>query len=156
MKVCIIILIIVSFSCFGQRIKTLKDSVFDVGDVIRIPVIEYGLSKPCCWPPQIDSIRLIGDFLNKHKNLGVELACHTDARGSKKFNRKLSVFRVKQVWQYLTVELKIDPAQVRYKGYGESKPIIRHRKIRRAKTSEEQNRLHLMNQRTELIVLKTK
>jgi hypothetical protein len=134
------------------RNKTLKDSVFSKGDIIKIPEIIYGMSNTW-YPTMPDSVKPIADFLNKHKNLVVELGCHTDTRGKAEFAAKLSVHRVLSPYDYLVRELKVDTNQLKYKGYGSSRPIILDAEIKKAKTQAEKEKLHQKNQRTELKVI---
>jgi hypothetical protein len=151
----IILTILISF-CFGQSTKTLKDSLFKKGDIVKIPTIIYGMSKPCCWPPQTDSIKPVADFLNKNKNLTIELGCYSDTRGDAKMNILLTSARAKSVWDYLVFELKVDSTRIKYKGYGENHLIISDKEILQAKTADEKQKLHLINQRTQLTILDIK
>lgn len=151
----IILTILISF-CFGQSTKTLKDSLFKKGDVVKIPTIIYGMSKPCCWSPQTDSIKPVADFINKNKNLTVELACYSDTRGDAKMNILRTSARAKSVWDYLVFELKVDSTRIKYKSYGENYLLIPEKEILQAKTDSEKQKLHLINQRTQLIILDSK
>ncbi len=65
--------------------------------------------------------RLIG-FLNKNKNLIIEIAGHTDNSGSREHNQRLSLLRAKSVENYL-VKNGIDAKRIVSKGYGETKPL---------------------------------
>lgn len=152
----IIILTFIISICFGQTSKTLKDSVFKKGDIIKIPTIIYELSKPCCWGSQIDSLKPIAVFLNLHKDLKVEIAVSTDSRGSYDKNLILSTARAKSVWDALVFDLKVDSNSVMYKGYGETKLIISNKEILNAKTEEKKEELHRINRRTELVVVGSK
>ena len=151
-----IILIILKSFCFGQSTKTLKDSLFQKGDIIKIPIIVYALSKACCGGEQIDSLKPVGEFLTHHKNFVIEIGCHTASYGSAEKNLILSDFRAKCVWDYLLYDYKLDSMKVKYKGYGETQLLIPEKIILKAKTENEKNKLHLINQRTELKVLEIK
>lgn len=154
MKPAITLIFIFFFFVFhAQSTKTLNDSLFKKGDIIKIPKILYGLSHPLGGPFTTDSIKPIAAFLKKHKNLVVEIGCHTDSRGDDKKNILLSVHRVKYVFNCLIYECKIDSIQLKYKGYGETKPIIPEKIIKAAKSKEEKEKLYQLNRRTELIVL---
>lgn len=156
-KIFISTFFLLALTTFGQtkgRLpnKTLKDSVFSTGDIIKIPEIIYGMSNT--WLPEIaDSVKPIADFLTKHKNLIVELGCYTDTRGNADMNVKLSVHRVLSPWDYLVRELKVDSTQLKYKGYGSSNPIIPDTEIKKAKTQDAKEKLHRINRRTELKVI---
>jgi hypothetical protein len=135
--------------------KTLQDSVFEKGDIIKIPEIIYGMSNTG-HETMPDSVKPIADFLGKHKNLIVELGCHTDTRGNAASNTKLSVHRVRSPYNYLINVLKVDPLRLKYKGYGSECPIITEKEILKAKTIEEREKLHKINRRTELKILELK
>jgi len=114
------------------------------------------MSKPCCWSPQTDSIKPVADFINKNKNLTVELACYSDTRGDAKMNILRTSARAKSVWDYLVFELKVDSTRIKYKSYGENYLLIPEKEILQAKTDSEKQKLHLINQRTQLIILDSK
>lgn len=137
---------------FAQPNKTLKDSMFQKGDIIAIPPIYYGLSHPL-GKETIDSLNVVGAFLAQHKDLTVEISCHTDSRGTDTFNLKLTNFRAKHIQSYLVDQFKLDTNFVKCKGYGEGKPIIPDSIIKKAKTKEEMENLYAINRRTEMIVL---
>ena len=79
--------------------------------------------------------------------LRVELASHTDARGSDAFNQELSDRRAKAVADYL-ISKGIRPAQLVAKGYGESKLLNKCENGVECTEAE-----HLQNRRTEFRVL---
>jgi len=56
------------------------------------------------------------------QNIRVEIAGHTDARGSDAYNSKLSNQRAQSVMNYLT-ERGIAADRMSAKGYGESEPV---------------------------------
>jgi outer membrane protein OmpA-like peptidoglycan-associated protein len=150
--------IIISFCSFlsvtgyAQANKTLKDSVFQKGDVIRTTNIMFGTSHPMGGGYTFDSIQPIADFFKRYPELKLEVAVHTDSRGSYEGNFNLSRSRASAIRDELVTHFKIDSSQVNYKGYGESKLLISEAQINKAKTKEEQNKLHGMNRRVELIV----
>ena len=55
-------------------------------------------------------------------NIRVEIAGHTDNKGTKDFNKKLSQRRADAVRSFLTSR-GIDPRRVTALGYGEEKPL---------------------------------
>lgn len=127
--------------------KTLKDSVFMPGDVIRIPEVYYDLSEPVS-PMVIDSLKPAAAFLKKHAALKVEIGYYTDSRGDAGANLSLSSIRAENVRDYLTEVEGIDPARISCTGYGETAPVISDAVIAKAKTNQERDRLHKINRRT--------
>ncbi len=61
-------------------------------------------------------------FLNKNKNITIEIGGHTDNSGSKEHNKKLSLQRAKSVEAYL-VKRGVSAKRILSKGYGETKPV---------------------------------
>ena len=61
-------------------------------------------------------------FMNANKNITVEIAGHTDNVGSYQDNIDLSLKRAQSVHDYL-LKGGIDSSRLKYKGYGETKPI---------------------------------
>lgn len=84
----------------------------------------------------------ITKLLNDYPNIKVEIAGHTDSKGSPKKNLQLSQKRAKSVHQYLIAK-KIPEKRFVAKGYGQEQPI--------ADNNSEEGRAK--NRRFELIVL---
>jgi outer membrane protein OmpA-like peptidoglycan-associated protein len=59
--------------------------------------------------------------MNNNPTLKIELASHTDSKGSDDYNMNLSQARAQSVVNYL-IEKKIDVKRLVAKGYGEAKP----------------------------------
>ncbi len=62
------------------------------------------------------------EFMTQNKNVKIELGGHTDNKGSKKHNSKLSENRAKAVRNYL-IKAGIASSRMTYKGYADSLPI---------------------------------
>lgn len=132
--------------------KTIKDSIFNKGDIIKIPELIYQLSYPI-GKETMDSLIPVANFLKKYPNLKVEIGCHTDTRGATQGNNLLSDFRAKHVLDVLVIHHNIDSTRVTCKGYGETLPIISEKEVLKVKSEKEQLKLHAINRRTELKVL---
>ena len=134
--------------------KTINDSVFVVGDIIKIPTVlffpatEYGEMNTLTK----DSLNAIGDFLLKHPELTIELTNHSDYRGSDEYNMRLSQEKARACVNYLTREKNIDPTKLTPKGYGEAFLLVDEEAIKLVKTKKEKEALHQTNNRTELVV----
>ncbi len=61
-------------------------------------------------------------FLQKNPDVRIEFGGHTDDVGADKDNMQLSLKRAEAVYQYI-LSRGIDPARLKYKGYGETKPV---------------------------------
>jgi len=88
----------------------LRNLFFDTGKYALEPKSETELNK---------LIR----FMQQNKNLKVEIAGHTDDVGPEQDNQVLSEKRARSVVEYLTSH-GIAKDRIRYKGYGESKPVV--------------------------------
>lgn len=134
--------------------KTIYDSVFVVGDIIKVPTVlffpptEYGEMNTITK----DSLNIIGDFLLKYPNLTMELTNHTDFRGSDEYNMRLSQEKARACVNYLTLEKKVDPTQITPKGCGEAFLLVDEEGVKLVKTKKEKEALHQTNNRTELVV----
>ena len=142
-----------------RHVKTLQDTDFEVGDIIKIPFIDYEPTDNYFTQASIDSIKVVADFLIKHPELTVEIANHTDYRGDPHHNKRLSEDRAKHCFDYLIEGSHIPANQIIAKGYGESQPIYGEQAFQNAlktKGKQEAERLAAIDRRTELMVLKVK
>ncbi|WP_196889526.1 OmpA family protein [Aureivirga sp. CE67] len=85
------------------------------------------------------------NFMKEHKTFRVEVASHTDKRGSDKYNMSLSARRANAVKDYF-VEQGIAEDRLVSVGYGESQP-----KVDCKKCSDEE---HALNRRSEFTLIK--
>ena len=141
-----------------RHVKTMQDTDFEVGDIIKIPEILYDMNNNYRLENS-DSIKRVADFLIKHPNLIVEIANHTDFRGAYVATQKISQARAGACVYYLTEQMHIPASQVIAKGYGESQPIYGEQAFQNAlktKGKEAAEKLAAIDRRTELIVLKVK
>jgi len=153
-----ILLIQVLFACslsFGQARKSLNDTTFIKGDTLIVPELIFGLSHPMRRETN-DSLDLVIDFLSKHPELTVELAFHTDSRGSMEMNEKLSNHRAKHACNYIYSNSQHQSFRVECIGYGERHLLITEKEIELANSVEEKERMHGQNRRTELIIKEVK
>lgn len=147
-----IILFVIPTVIFSQTKKTFNDSNFSKGDIIRVPNLEVELlnrEKDVIN----DSLEVLIDFLKRHSDMKLELACHTDSRGNLAGNLQASQYRAEGIRNYLIKRKNINPEMIKAKGYGETKLLISDQTISNAKTKEEKEKLNLINRRIELIVL---
>ena len=122
---------------------------------IRFPEVQYDLAKATLRPESKDSLNYLVTLLTDNPTLVIELAAHTDSRGSDEANLKLSQARAKSCYDYLVDEKKINPARIVPKGYGEKQLKFSDKEINALKTKQEQEAMHQKNRRTVIRVLKT-
>ena len=86
--------------------------------------IMFDFNKATLKPESKAALDKIGNILIQAPDLKIEIGGHTDAKGSDKYNLKLSDERAKAVHDYLKKNFsQINPDNLVSKGYGESKPV---------------------------------
>ena len=93
-------------------------------------------------PESAGELLKLYDLLQTNPKMNIQINGHTDDVGADAANLTLSEKRAKAVYEYL-IEKGITNTRLKYKGYGESQPII----------SNETPEGRQMNRRTEFIVL---
>jgi len=122
---------------------------------IRFPEVQYDLGKATLRPESKDSLNYLVNLLTDNPTLVIELAAHTDSRGSDAANLTLSQARAKSCYDYLVEEKKMNPARIVPKGYGEKQLKFSDKEIAALKTEQEREAMHQKNRRTVIRVLKT-
>ncbi len=112
------------------------------GTVVQLVNIQFEFNSSALKSSSQEGIEMLVAFLEKHPEITVELAGHTDNVGSDAYNLKLSQERAEVVRQALIAK-GIDEGRLTAKGYGATKPI-------HPNDTEEHRAL---NRRTELIIL---
>jgi len=101
------------------------DKVDSVGctikDEIKLQGVNFAFNSADLLPEADFVLKYAVDTLNKYPNLVIEVRGHTDNKGSKKYNVKLSQRRAETVMAYLKSHGVSN--QMTAKGYGEEKPI---------------------------------
>ncbi len=93
------------------------------------------------------------NFLQKNKDIKIELGGHTDSRGVEKDNITLSKNRAEAVYNYL-ISQGIDSKRMEYRGYGSSHPVIDDQTISLLTDEEEIKKAHQTNRRTIYKIIK--
>lgn len=119
----------------------------DKSYTIRIEHIYYDFDKWYIREDATPRLEQLLSILQKNPELVVELASHTDARASHKYNEKLSQNRAQAVVDWL-VQRGIERDRLVPRGYGETQPV--NECINGVECSEEQ---HQLNRRTEFTVI---
>ena len=85
-------------------------------------MVFFDFDKSTIKPRSYPLLDEIGNVLKSRPTMTVRIEGHTDARGSRKHNMKLSAARAESVRQHL-VGLGIDSSRMDAKGYGPDQPI---------------------------------
>jgi outer membrane protein OmpA-like peptidoglycan-associated protein len=117
------------------------------GMTIVLPNIYFNFDDAALRPDAYKDLDEVANMLREFPDMKLELASHTDARGGRDYNQKLSERRSASVWAYLTRQ-GIGGPRLTPMGYGESQ--IRNRCKDGVACPEED---HQYNRRTEIKIL---
>jgi OOP family OmpA-OmpF porin len=114
----------------------------EVEAVIELEGVHFDFDKATLRPDAIVILNEAAALLQKHERVVVEVAGHTDSKGSEEYNLGLSDRRATAVKDYLTSK-GVKASRLSARGYGESRPV--------ASNDTEAGRAE--NRRVELIIL---
>src|SRR5262249_12945029 len=101
-----------------------EQELLDTGK-IRLSNVQFATGKADLAAASFGVLDAVRDLLAKWPALRIEVAGHTDSKGTKKVNDKLSQARADSVRAYLLRRFpEIQPGQFTAKGYGSSRPIV--------------------------------
>lgn len=118
---------------------------------IALPEVLFDLASAALRPEGKDSLQTLYQTLVDNPTIVIELAAHTDSRGSDKSNMTLSQNRAQSCVNYL-ISQGIDPARMVARGYGESRLRLTDAEIAKMATNEEKEAAHQKNRRVEFTV----
>src|SRR5690606_17289869 len=127
--------------------------VKDLSEMIQINPINFDLNKYNIRPDAAVELDKIVEIMNKYPNMVIELGAHTDCRGSKTYNTKLSDKRAKASAEYIKKRIS-GPERIYGKGYGESR-LLNDCACEGAVKSDCSEEEHQKNRRTEFRVIST-
>lgn len=130
--------------------------------------IFYDFDKATLRPESKDALDELVKVLENNPGIKIELAAHTDRKGSEQYNENLSERRAKAVVDYL-ISSGIDSQRLSWKGYGKKHPKRVTKRINReypmfeegilldenfieSLSEEEQEKADQINRRTEFVV----
>ena len=94
----------------------------EVGSTVRLNHIYFDFDKTTLKSESFVELDKVVDFLNNNPTVQIEIAGHTDSKGSDDYNLNLSQGRAEAVVNYL-IEQQIDSYRLSAKGYGETVPV---------------------------------
>nr|HMQ64309.1 OmpA family protein [Flavilitoribacter sp.] len=94
----------------------------DDGSIPYLLNVYYEVGRSSVKKESVPELIRLFNVLEDNPDLSIEIASHTDARGSDKFNENLSQRRAEAIVRYL-IEKGISKSRLRAKGYGESRPV---------------------------------
>ncbi len=103
-------------------IKNILLTPIEVGITVRLKNIYFDYDKTTLQTESFVELDKVADFLTQNPKVSIEIAGHTDSRGSDIYNANLSQGRSQAVVDYL-VSQGIARVRLQARGFGESKPI---------------------------------
>jgi OOP family OmpA-OmpF porin len=103
-------------------IKDLYLQPIEVGVTVRLKNIYFDFDKTSLKKESFVELNKVVDFLKQNSSVEIEIAGHTDNKGSDDYNANLSQGRSQAVVDYL-ISQGIQDYRLSAHGYGESKPI---------------------------------
>ncbi len=97
------------------------------GGRVRLENVYFESNSATLLPESEATLDEVGSVLEKFVDLRVEVQGHTDTRGSKSHNMKLSQMRAESVRSYLLAHFHLREDNLVAKGYGESQPETKER-----------------------------
>ncbi len=91
-------------------------------DIIVLEGVTFATNSAELISHSEQALNELRDTLKRHPDLKIEVAGHTDKRGTRKYNLSLSKRRAEEVRKYL-IEQGISEERIIAKGYGPDKPI---------------------------------
>lgn len=113
-----------------------------VGEAIVLKNIFFAFDKSDLLPASYPELNKLVELMKKYPSMRIEIAGHTDYKGSVEYNQKLSNDRANSVVQYL-ISQGIPASRLTWIGHGKSKPVADN-------TTEEGRQL---NRRVEFTIL---
>lgn len=90
--------------------------------------IFYGFDSAMLRPESKEELDALIALLNDHSSVAIELAAHTDRKGSDGYNFDLSLRRAQSVVNYLVAH-GVNPQRLSAHGFGETRPVKVTKKI---------------------------
>lgn len=102
--------------------RRIEQAFLETG-LFRAVGINFETDKAQILPGFRATVDAVGQVLEKHPSMRVEIAGHTDATGPADYNERLSLRRAQAVRTYLRERFAIEPGRLEARGYGESQPL---------------------------------
>lgn len=105
------------------QVSTKETELLETG-MIRLQNVNFATGKATLLPESFSILDEVADILGRWPDLRIEIAGHTDSRGTDARNLALSQARADAVRSYLVNKFpELRPDQFTTKGYGETQPI---------------------------------
>jgi OmpA-OmpF porin, OOP family len=92
------------------------------GEIIQLEGVQFAFASDAIAADERGALRDAVETLKRYPQLRVEIAGHTDSRGSAVYNQGLSERRARAVLDYLA-NAGIERSRMTSRGYGQTAPI---------------------------------
>lgn len=106
-----------------EIVQNLKMVPIEKGSAIALNSIFFDFNKAILQTASYSELDRVLSFLKENPEKMIEVAGHTDSKGSDAYNKRLSESRAKAVYTYL-LENGIPQGKMKSVGYGESFPVV--------------------------------
>jgi len=113
-----------------------------VGKVMRLDALIFQQRSAVISPESYAELNTVAEMLHQNPNMVIQLEGHTDTRGDKNLNLKLSENRVESVRAYL-VRKDVSKSRIKIKAFGGSQPL----------STENTEEAHKLNRRVEVRII---
>ncbi len=110
----------------GDRVDNTGCRIIEVTKSIELE-LQFKSGKSVVRQADYPEVEKVADFMREYSQTVVEIQGHTDSRGRKIVNKKLSQKRANAVRDVLITQFGIDASRVTAVGYGEEDPIADNR-----------------------------
>lgn len=104
--------------------STLKDIQLIINQIVAEKKVQFERKSSTITADSNTTLVRIAKVLEDNKNIKIEIAGHTDSRGDKNLNKKISQDRATSV-EIALIDLGIDENRLKAVGYGEDFPIAK-------------------------------
>ena len=118
-----------------------------IAGLLLLSNVFFDLNQAKLRPESIVELNSFANYLKAHPKMNIEIGGHTDSRGDALENITLSTNRAKAVYDFL-ISKGIPSAQLSYRGYGSTLPIMDDAAIKAMTNLDEKERAHHKNRRT--------
>jgi outer membrane protein OmpA-like peptidoglycan-associated protein len=93
-------------------------------EIVILQQVQFKTASDAILPASDELLEQVSNVLREHPEIKkIEVQGHTDNRGGKGYNQKLSQRRAESVMKWLVRRGQIQPERVEAKGYGMEEPI---------------------------------
>lgn len=128
----------------NKRDLNVSIAPIEIGGSTTLNNIFFDFDKSSLKSESFAELNRLIRFMKENPKVTIELAGHTDSKGSRDYNLRLSQHRAASVADYLINKGGIDASRITSKGYGPDKPV--------ASNDTEEGRAK--NRRTEIVIIK--